>query len=142
MLEQFPINRSRKDGRHGWCFECQRAYLRDHYQRNRDYYLAKARISNALHLKVSKALIRELKDVPCTDCGRRYRSWVMEFDHVRGDKLFSVSTNLRGRRHALLIAETQKCEVVCANCHRQRTHDRLIEELRGGEPSDHAEIVG
>lgn len=130
--EAFPINRSRKDGRHGWCLVCQRAYVRGHYERNRDYYLAKARVRNDLMLRSTRGLIRRLKDVPCSDCRARYPSWVMEFDHVRGNKLFNVSTNLRSRGRAQLLAEISKCEVVCANCHRDRTFHRMVDRLGAG----------
>jgi hypothetical protein len=132
-LEQFPVNRSRKDGRHGWCLICQRAYLRDHYERNRPYYLAKARIRNDLEARAKRDLLRQLKDVPCKDCGVRYPSWVMEFDHVRGHKLFNIATNLRSRSMSALLREIAKCEVLCANCHRTRTYRRIMQMLKGDE---------
>jgi hypothetical protein len=49
----------------------------------------------------------------------------MDFDHVRGEKVANVSVLVAGgasRRRVL--AEIAKCEVVCANCHRERTHGR------------------
>lgn len=66
------------------------------------------------------------KDTPCTDCGKRYPPWVMDFDHVRGPKLFDIGS-ARNKAGSLrrLKEEIAKCEVVCANCHRTRTHDRL-----------------
>src|SRR5437879_2447702 len=125
-LEEFPINRSRKDGRHGWCLLCQRTYLQGHYERNRGYYLTKARIRNDLVVKSTRELIRRLKNVPCSDCGKCYPPWVMEFDHVRGDKLFNISTSLGSRSRSALLAEIEKCEVVSANCHRDRTYRPVI----------------
>lgn len=108
-----------------FCRECQRAYMRAHYEANRPYYLAKARQSNDKRLASFRHLLRELKSVPCTDFNGVFPSYVMDFDHVGDDKLINVSMAVKvGRRR--LLAEVAKCEVVCANCHRQRTQDRLL----------------
>lgn len=71
-----------------------------------------------------EALIFTAKSVPCADCRVSYPPVVMDFDHVRGEKLKNVS---RMRSVALdkLVAEIAKCDVVCSNCHRLRTHARL-----------------
>ena len=59
---------------------------------------------------------------PCVDCGVADPR-VLEFDHLR-EKRDSVS-RLRGSYDwAVIEAEIQKCEVVCANCHRIRTYRR------------------
>jgi hypothetical protein len=51
----------------------------------------------------------------------------MDLDHVRGVKGFKVSEAVRrayGIQIQRLLAEMEKCEVVCANCHRMRTAAR------------------
>lgn len=70
-----------------------------------------------------RELVSELKRNPCKDCGRSYAPCCMDFDHVRGSKLASVS-QLLTRSEAKLRAEISKCELVCANCHRVRTEAR------------------
>jgi len=72
------------------------------------------------------AELQKLKESsPCTDCGRYYPSYVMQFDHVSGDKKFNISKASRGfTSTARLEAELAKCELVCANCHAIRGHDR------------------
>ena len=68
-------------------------------------------------------MIRKAKDKPCADCGQRYPSYVMDFDHVRGVKRFNIGAP--GRRTAGVVAvEIAKCDVICANCHRIRTHSK------------------
>ena len=71
--------------------------------------------------------IREQKNKPCTDCGNNYPFYVMQFDHVRGKKLFTIAS---GRLYGLekIKEEIAKCEVVCANCHMVRTHSRRGEK--------------
>lgn len=47
----------------------------------------------------------------------------MDFDHVRGKKLCTVSSiTSRGNRPSALLREAAKCDVICSNCHRIRTH--------------------
>lgn len=73
-----------------------------------------------------RELARRAKDVPCADCGQRYPYYVMDFDHVRGEKKFcigvAVGTNIAGINQ--FLDEIAKCEVVCSNCHRTRTFVR------------------
>jgi hypothetical protein len=58
---------------------------------------------------------------PCVDCGEA-DPVVLEFDHVRGIKVASVSRMVNiVVALPLLKAEIAKCEVRCANCHRRRT---------------------
>lgn len=70
-----------------------------------------------------RAFLNEAKNVPCADCGGTYSPWVMDFDHVRGTKKFTIGV-LRQKKFAALRREVKKCDVVCANCHRERTHKR------------------
>jgi hypothetical protein len=123
-FECFTVNRAKRDGLQHYCRECQRAYVKEHYAANTQYYLAKARRSNDKRYRLCKEAMAKLKAVPCADCGRTYPSWVMDFDHVRGEKLFNVS---RGPQigEPIMLAEAGKCEIVCSNCHRDRTHRRL-----------------
>ncbi len=62
----------------------------------------------------------------CKDCGES-NPIVLDFDHIR-DKKYNVSRMIHdGFSWKAISKEIQKCEVVCANCHRIRTHNRLLE---------------
>lgn len=37
-----------------------------------------------------RALVHAAKSVPCVDCGKEYPPYVMDFDHVRGNKKFTI----------------------------------------------------
>jgi hypothetical protein len=78
----------------------------------------------AAELAARRAFVATMKDKPCMDCGVQYPSCVMEWDHRPGEiKLFTISQGVnRGRPLAELLAEIAKCDLVCANCHRIRTH--------------------
>lgn len=70
----------------------------------------------------------ELKSAPCQDCNTTYPPYVMDFDHVRGKKLFGV-TSSHHRSKKQILEEVAKCELVCANCHRIRTQNRRNQDL-------------
>jgi hypothetical protein len=86
------------------------------------------RKSNQKFAAVVRATIREAKGSVCQDCGGTFPDYVLEFDHVRGEKSFTISqfisTNGSFKRLPLLHEEIAKCDVVCANCHRIREHER------------------
>jgi len=57
---------------------------------------------------------------PCKDCGEE-DPVVLEFDHIKGNKLANISKMLDRFPWKEIIRELKKCDVVCANCHRRRT---------------------
>ena len=66
--------------------------------------------------------IQDLKErTPCADCGGRFPYYVMDFDH-RGQKSFSLASPVMQCSLKTLMKEVAKCDIVCANCHRIRTH--------------------
>lgn len=71
--------------------------------------------------------IDEIKSRPCADCGGVFPPYVMDFDHVRGEKLFNIALKVDGSGLPRLLAEIAKCDVVCSNCHRVRTWKRSHE---------------
>ena len=62
----------------------------------------------------------------CRDCGARsLPSVCYDFDHLpQYEKIDSLSQLAKSGSWLRLYAEVAKCEVVCANCHRIRTHGR------------------
>jgi hypothetical protein len=100
----------------------QRAAAKRWYQRNSQVYL----VRNVKRRRDHAALVRELKTKPCTDCGQAYPWYVMDFDHRDGTvKEFDISKGVRrGLAIARVLAEVEKCDLVCANCHRARTAQR------------------
>lgn len=74
--------------------------------------------------------VNGIKDgTPCADCGQTFDPIAMDFDHVRGEKNDNVGSMVaRGVALDRIQAEIDKCELVCANCHRVRTADRLSNE--------------
>ena len=106
--------------------EDKKAYANAHYLANTDYYKQKARAKDKdVKLRNRQIILTHLLDNPCVDCGED-DVIVLEFDHVRGEKLFPVSRSI-GRKisEKKLRDEIDKCEVRCANCHRRKTYKQF-----------------
>lgn len=84
-----------------------------------------SRNASRRHKIASLELIRELKNVQCTDCGIKYPYYVMQFDHLRDKKVSLGGSRASSLSKSTIIEEAKKCEVVCANCHFIRTQNRL-----------------
>lgn len=70
-----------------------------------------------------RVFIDSLKSKPCFDCGGVFPPHVMQFDHrVPANKSFDIGTRYRTRSVIRILAEVEKCDVVCANCHAERTY--------------------
>jgi len=67
----------------------------------------------------------------CADCGENYPYWILEFDHLQ-DKDFTIA-QFRSTTMSLDIVkeEIKKCDVVCSNCHKNRTFNRSLKTLDG-----------
>lgn len=65
--------------------------------------------------------IQSAKNRPCIDCCVQYNPWVMQFDH-RDPKLKSFDIGkMEGFSLRRIQLEIDKCDIVCANCHAERT---------------------
>jgi len=62
----------------------------------------------------------------CFDCKENFPHYILQFDHVRGEKIADVNTLARQGDMQLLLDEISKCEIVCANCHMHRTWVRSV----------------
>jgi hypothetical protein len=85
----------------------------------------KLAIYNKQQLKQKLAHIKESSG--CVDCGINNHI-ILDFDHLH-DKKYNISRMIHdGFSWAAIKKEISKCEVVCANCHRIRTHNRLTQQ--------------
>lgn len=95
-----------------------------HYEANKEIYRERARIHRKGQRAAVDRAIRTAKARPCADCNVQYPYYVMHFDHVAGEKLFNLGNARMSMAVGRVVAEMEKCEVVCANCHAERTHRR------------------
>lgn len=117
--------------------EKQREAVRRHYLKNSAAIQVRTAQNNRLIRKRNKAYVDEVKGVnPCADCGVSYPPYVMQFDHVVDGKVSNIADMVRnGYSIKNIQAEINKCELVCANCHAERTHG-LKDELEEDFPNE------
>jgi hypothetical protein len=123
LLEEFA--KKSKNRLHSRCKECVKIYVREHYLKNKEYYIDKAQQHNKRYRKDGRQFIWDyLKEHPCVDCGEK-DPIVLEFDHFK-DKEYTISNMVHKSISIKKIqSEIDKCEIRCANCHRRKTAKQL-----------------
>ena len=121
-FEDFNFRYKARNIRHSYCRECGKILTKSHYRRNKKKYLDK----NLRSVQERRKFTREMKNRPCADCGITYPYYVMDFDHRENKtKKFLISQTAQMSINAIK-REIAKCDLVCANCHRERTHQRQM----------------
>ena len=117
---EFNKHNKRKDGLQLKCRDCSNRMSKEHFNLNKEYYNEKAR----LFRNTVKDIIGKLKSGPCKDCRVSYPPYVMQFDHIDPKKKTEVVSSMINRGCSLekIKSEIKKCDLVCANCHAERTH--------------------
>jgi len=121
-IDEFPL-RSRFTGRrHSHCKECVAKISGQWYENNRDRQRENAKRHRVVYRQTAREYIWDyLLNHPCISCGER-DPCVLEFHHARGKKETDVSSLVgRGSSLEALKREIEKCDVLCANCHRKLT---------------------
>lgn len=108
-----------------WCRECNTTYQRKWYASNKKVHNETIKARKLTSRKTLYQLIREyLMNNPCVICGES-DPVVLEFDHIdRNSKHGNISSLVNnGYSWAAIQLEIEKCQVLCANCHRRKTFD-------------------
>jgi DNA-directed RNA polymerase subunit M/transcription elongation factor TFIIS len=114
LVSDFHIGQSR-------CKDCRREYMR---QRGDLHRQQTRRARDKRRAVAREYVIQLLLSGSCADCGLADPA-VLEFDHV-GPKLMEVGEMVReAYRLERIKREIANCELVCANCHRRRTSQRI-----------------
>jgi hypothetical protein len=103
------------------------AYRKLSYTKYRERTNAAQRNRNKIRITTRKEIIIQAKNVPCKDCGQRFPSCCMDFDHLPEYTKKDSIGKFRAPTKKSLLTEIAKCEVVCSNCHRIRTKNRGYE---------------
>lgn len=105
--------------------EERQAYDRKWYEKHKERIKDKKNQNTKAFREKRKAWLLEKKGRPCMDCEVQYPDFVMDFDHRDpAVKSFEISEKIAAYSIEVLEAEIAKCDLVCSNCHRIRTHNR------------------
>lgn len=119
--EQFRPNRHKPSGLDDMCGLCRKAYNVAYYQRTKDRHNpGRAARRKKMRDETVQRLIEYLSAHPCVDCGET-DIVVLQFDHQRDKESDVAKLVRRGYAWDRVLAEIEKCQVVCANDHRRRT---------------------
>lgn len=143
-VEEFNKNSAKKDGLCLYCKACIRLYTLEHKDAKRQYNLEhKEELANKKKVwyQKNKDIINKKEtgykrkkrqeyydrinliksNQPCISCGIIYPSYCMDFDHLPPfQKNFIISYGYKYDWDEV-IEEIKKCELICRNCHLERT---------------------
>jgi hypothetical protein len=122
------------------CAVCRKAVA----QQRKDRYKPKGRPPKKT-IKGRLVIIEEkLRRGSCMDCGMevtRENYVCFDFDHRDPvEKSFAVSSKSMDVALSTLLAEFAKCDLVCANCHRLRTHKQFKTGVLTGMKATHEKV--
>src|SRR4051794_24010161 len=107
-----------RDDYQTWCKTCKREYSAAYYQRNR---AARAEYTRRQRAEYTRRYQELKRGRPCSDCGGLFHPVAMQWDHRPGTLKIADVADLRLASQRRLLAEIEKCDLVCANCHAVRT---------------------
>ena len=113
-LSAYYKNANMRDGHVNWCKPCM---------------IERHAIKKRARARALREYVQQIKlERGCTDCGYRGHPAALEFDHLPGfEKAQRLAVLACSSAKSVIHAEIDKCEVVCANCHRIRTANRLTQ---------------
>lgn len=115
-VDEFAKNKNRYDGLQVQCRACKKLTDATHYRNNKPAQLKR----NTANRQKMRKLISEYKELKgCLYCDEA-DACCLDFHHKEGEhKIKEVSQMLYTFSQSMVFKEVEKCDVVCANCHRK-----------------------
>jgi hypothetical protein len=111
----FKKNSRRPDGLQSQCIDCQRAYRKAHYEKNKQKYIDKATDWR----KAFREWWEEYRSqFSCQECGENHPA-CLDFHHEDDNKEANISAMSFSGNKEKLLKELEKCICLCSNCHRK-----------------------
>lgn len=115
---EFSTNKQKKDGLNYKCKECQKEYFKEHYTKNKQYYIDKAAEQKKHNIEINKKIKADAKKDGCVFCGENHPA-VLDFHHINKNSKYKDIAKMRENPPTQLKKEIKKCIVLCSNCHRK-----------------------
>lgn len=117
-IDDFRWKNKSKNLKHSQCKECQKTQEKQHYQESiarQESVRKTADGQKTINIK----LVEQAKSNGCKKCGEK-RLYVLDFHHRDGDeKIATINRMIKSASAETLAIELKKCDVLCANCHRE-----------------------
>lgn len=103
----------------GYCKDCRRKKIKEHYNKNVQYYIKKSKKNNKSYKERFMDFKRTLS---CTDCEMSFKDepYMCEFHHLDPSTKDYNLSNLKESSMKKIMEEVDKCVPLCPNCHRRR----------------------
>lgn len=106
-----------------YCKECNAKKNKEWYQLHKSEHKKRVYAERKIEREQVRQYVNLIKTAPCSDCNNTFPPYVMDFDHrdpsKKKENVASMTTNYS---LTMVKEEIAKCDLVCANCHRIRTH--------------------
>jgi hypothetical protein len=117
-ITEFPLRNQSTKRRQSYCKDCKSKMHASWYERNKDYQKANAKKHRIKSRNAAKEYVwKYLLKHPCIQCGES-NPVVLEFHHRHGKDKAVTEMVSSGYTIPRIQAEIDKCDVLCANCHR------------------------
>ena len=121
-ISNFYKNKCRKDGHQTACKFCSKTRRAKYYS---DHKAKEIENSKNYRKEVRKKYQDYKKSKKCERCSEG-RWYVLEFHHKSTDKEHNISDLVWNGSLKRLMEEVKKCEVLCANCHKEEHFGALV----------------
>ena len=117
-IDQFRWKNKAEGKRHSQCKECQKAQEKQHYHESVERQKA-VREGAEMQKKSNLEIVNTFRKQGCVKCGEK-RPYVIDFHHRDPlQKEFTINHLLKSGSYETLLKELEKCDALCANCHRE-----------------------
>lgn len=117
-LDMFRWKNKTLGKKHSQCKDCQREQEHQHYLENKERR-EKVRERADWSKQNNTTLVDQYRSRGCKKCGDK-RFYVIDFHHRNAnDKVDTINHLIKSSTYDLLQKELNKCDPLCANCHRE-----------------------
>ena len=103
---------------HSQCKDCQKAQEKIHYQESKERQES-VRSTAEFQKERNILLVEKARQCGCKKCGET-RFYVLDFHHRDpSQKEYTINRMIKSASFDKLLQEIEKCDVLCANCHRE-----------------------
>ena len=121
---EFFFRNKEKNILHSQCKECygNSRKQKEHYQKYKTEYQERTNKRKVVKsVENRENLIEYFKTHPCINCNE-HNPIVLDFDHRdEKEKKYGISKMIYDYNWETILEEINKCDVLCANCHRIKT---------------------
>jgi hypothetical protein len=90
------------------------------WEKRKQYYKKDVRERHSKNIKI---IHEEKLKQGCVCCGYKESAYALDFDHLDPNSKIEGVSRMSSRNIQKIKEEILKCQVLCANCHRIKTHD-------------------